>query len=429
MVDYININLWGRQIGAAVWNERTGFATFEYAPEFVAHSGLEVAPLTMPLAEGRTYSFGELNRTTFKGLPGLLADSLPDKFGNAVINSWLACQGRLPDSYNSLERLLYLGSRCMGALTFEPAEAVTIPMTDRLEIDELVAAAGEILSDRKRFATDLCDKTAGISQILQVGTSAGGARAKVVIAYNETTGEVRSGQTDAPIGFSHWLLKLDGVKDGALGDPAHFGRIEYAYYKMATAAGIDMTECRLLEENDRAHFMTRRFDRINGNDRVHTQTLCGIAHFDYNLPQAYSYEQLFQVMRALHLPYTAAEQMFRRMVFNVVARNQDDHTKNTTFLMNQQGEWSLAPAYDMTFAYNPSGDYTAHHQMTINGKSDRFTKNDLFAVAKQIHVKRPQMILEEVVDSVSQWSSIAKACGVSASQISAIAASHLLKIM
>lgn len=297
----------------------------------------------------------------------------------------------------------------MGALEFIPAKDDYLDKSSVIEISSLVQVAAEVLSDKSNLETNLKEDTKeALINIIKVSTSAGGQRAKAVIAYNDTTGEVRSGQLDAAEGFDHWLLKLDGVTNAVLGDPQHYGKIEYAYYKMALKAGIEMTECRLLEENGRSHFMTKRFDRRGGNEKIHMQTLCGMAHYDYKMLHAYSYEQAFQVMRRLRLPYGQAEQMFKRMVFNVIARNQDDHTKNISFLMDRTGTWMLSPAYDMSWAYNPKGEWTSHHQMSINNKWDNITRTDLLSVAEAMHIKKADSIINEICDAVSMWPIVAK---------------------
>lgn len=427
MVDYANVKLWGKLVGVVYWDVNRNIANFEYDPKFVKQ-GWDISPLKMPLHAGQIYTFPELNFETFKGLPGLLADALPDNFGNALINRWLAEQGRNADSYNPVERLLYQGKRSMGALEFEPAEKFISNTATKIELDTLVQAARYALSDKEKLHTQLNNSDKELLQIIKVGTSAGGARAKAVIALNDQTKEVKSGQLNAPEGFSHWLIKLDGVTNQQLGDPMHFGRIEYAYYKMAISCGIDMTECRLFEENERAHFMTRRFDRVGSNEKMHIQTLCGLAHFDFNIPGIYSYEQLFQTMRALNLPYTDAEQAFRRMVFNVVARNQDDHTKNISFLMDKNGKWRLSPAYDVAFAYNPSGMYTSQHQMSVNGKRDGFSRDDLLQVARSMNIKKANEIIEQVINSVATWVSVAKDVNLPEKQIDLIGATHRLFI-
>jgi len=424
MVNYAHIRIWEEVAGTVSWDSAREIASFEYDPKFIT-TGWDLSPLKMPFRAEQVYSFPELNKVTYKGLPGLLADSLPDKFGNALINRWLAEQGRDPDSYNPVERLLYLGKRGMGALEFEPAEKVVQNNSTKIELEGLIQAARYALADKEKQTADLHDEKE-ISQIIKVGTSAGGARAKAIIAYNENTGEIRSGQLNAPEGFLHWLIKLDGIDDRELKDPQHFGRIEYVYYLMAIACGIEMMESRLLAENGRYHFLTRRFDRMGNKEKLHMQTFCGLAHFDFNSPGIYAYEQLFQTMRTLRLPYTAAEQVYRRMVFNVVARNQDDHTKNVSFLMNKEGKWRLAPAYDMTYAYNPLGKYTSLHQMTINGKQDGITKSDFLQVAKSMNIKKANEIIEEVIESVSQWNRIAKEQGIPSSQIKMIEKAHRL---
>ena len=399
MVNLAHVKIWGEMVGYLFWREDTQTATFEYTPEF-RRLGLDLSPIAMPLASSRVYSFGNISRETFLGLPGLFADSLPDAYGKALLDRWLASNGR--NFANPVERLCYQGRRSMGALEFEPANNDYLETSTNIEIDSLVTTAREVLNQKEAFSTNLSDTKEALINIIKVGTSAGGQRAKAIIAYNDTTKEVRSGQIDAPDGFEHWLLKLDGVTNSELGDPQHFGKIEYIYHLLAKEAGIDMAECRLLEENGRAHFMTKRFDR-HCNHKIHMQTLCGIAHYDYKMLRAYSYEQAFQVMRRLRLPYNQAEEMYRRMVFNVVARNQDDHTKNISFLMNRTGKWSLSPAYDVSWAYNPQGDWTSKHQMSINNKWDDITREDLIQVAKNMNIKRYNEIIEQVVDAVSHW--------------------------
>lgn len=406
MVNLAKVYIWGEYAGAVLWNENTATATFEYEPSF-SKVGWELSPLMMPLKDNSPHAFGELSKGTFMGLPGLLADALPDAYGKALLDRWLASLGRT--FANPVERLCYQGKRSMGALEFVPAKDDYLEQSSSIEISSLVEVASEVLSNKAELDTNLKENTKeALVNIIKVSTSAGGQRAKAVIAYNDDTGEVRSGQVEAPKGFCHWLLKLDGVTNAALGDPQHYGKIEYVYYMMALRAGLEMSECRLLEENGRAHFMTKRFDRIGGNEKVHMQTLCGLAHYDYKMLHAYSYEQAFQVMRRLRLPYWQAEQMFRRMVFNVIARNQDDHTKNISFLMDKAGTWRLSPAYDVSWAYNPRGEWTSHHQMSINNKWDGITRTDLLSVAEAMHIKQANEIVNEVCDAVSMWSTLAK---------------------
>jgi len=413
------VRLWGRTIGAVSLQDGEEVASFEYDAAF-AQSGIQIAPIVMPLSR-RVYRFPELSRPTFLGLPGLLADSLPDKFGNALIDAWLASQGRQPDSFNAVERLCYTGERGMGALEFAPAIGPGARQTSRIEVGKLVELASEVLTRRNDLQASFAaeGREDALGDILRVGTSAGGARAKAVIAWNPITNEVRSGQVKAGKGFEYWLLKFDGVsgnKDKELEDPKGYGVIEYAYYLMALECGIDMSECRLFEENGRSHFMTRRFDRIVGGagEKLHMQSLCALAHYDFNMAGAYGYEQALLVMRQLQLPMQAIEQLFRRMVFNIVARNQDDHVKNIAFLMNKSGEWSLAPAFDMTYSFNPAGAWTASHQMTMNGKRDKFTMEDFNACAKIASMKRGRAakIVADVQATVSDWRSFADKAGV-----------------
>jgi serine/threonine-protein kinase HipA len=389
----------------------------------------------MVLRSGERYSFPALSRETFRGLPGLLADSLPDRYGDALINAWLATQGRSPESFNAVERLSYIGGRGMGALEFEPALGPSLRATEPLQVDALVELASEILSHREELHVSFADpkRGDGLQAILSVGTSAGGARAKAVIAWNPTTNEVRSGQVDAGPGFQHWLLKFDGVRgnrDKELEDPLGFGVVEYAYALMAREAGIVMSPCRLLEESGRRHFMTRRFDRLEGGDKLHMLTLGAIAHFDYNQAGAHSYEQALVVMHRLGLSMNAVEQQFRRMVFNVVARNQDDHVKNIAFLMERDGGWRLAPAYDLTHAYRPDGSWTNQHQMTINGKRDGFALDDVRAVAAVASMKRgrAEKIVAEVRSAVSQWGSFAQQARLDAGHAAQVAATHRLEL-
>lgn len=420
------VNLWGRTIGAVSIGNDTATATFEYDPAF-AESGIEIAPLTMPLS-GRLYSFPALRPETFHGLPGLLADSLPDRFGNALVDAWLARSGRTPDSFNAVERLCYTGARGMGALEYAPALRLGVSGSAPLEIERLVELASEVLTHRNNLQVWFHNegRELALKEILRVGTSAGGARAKAVIAWNPKTNEVRSGQVKAGKGFEYWLLKFDGVsgnKDKELEDPKGYGAIEYAYYHMALDAGITMTPCRLFEENGRRHFMTKRFDRLDDGSKLHMQSLCGIAHYDFNQAGAYGYEQALQVIRCLGLPMESLEEQFRRMVFNIVARNQDDHVKNIAFLMDKSGNWSLAPAFDMTYSYQPEGKWTSTHQMTMNGKRSGFLLDDFRTCAKSASMKRgrAETIIEEVQNVVCRWHDYADESCVSPRQRDKIA--------
>lgn len=427
------VQLWGRTIGAVSQEPGEAVAAFQYDPDFI-HSGIEPAPLMMSLSD-RVHRFPELALESFHGLPGLLADSLPDKFGNALINAWLAAQGRSAASFSAVERLCYTGVRGMGALEFAPILGPRPRKSSGIALDALVELASEVLSNRDALSGDFSapKREKALNDILRVGTSAGGARAKAVIAWNRETHEVRSGQLTVDPGFEHWLLKFDGVssnKDKELEDPRGFGAIEYAYARMAVAAGIQMSECRLLEENGRRHFMTRRFDRAADGAKRHMQSLGALAHYDFNLAGAYAYEQALQIIRRLGLPMAAVEEQFRRMAFNIVARNQDDHVKNIAFLMNPAGAWELAPAFDVTYSYNPEGAWTGRHQMTLQGKRDGFELDDFIACAEVAQMKRgrAEAIVGEVTEAVADWATFAEEAGVPASWAAAIQKHHRLEI-
>ena len=426
MVDIARVNLYGQPVGTFRWENNRQLAHFEYADSFIG-KGLEPSPILMPVRQGRIYSFSDIGRDTFKGLPGMLADSLPDTYGRALFDRWLALTGR--SSGNAVETLCFLGKRCMGALEFEPAMDAPYSPDVKIELDSLVEVASEALSEKEEFGANLEeDKKAAIAEIVRLGTSAGGQRAKAIIAYNPQTGEVRSGQIEAPEGFDYYLIKLDGVTaEAGFRETQNFGRLEYSFYRLVKECGIEMSDCSLIEENGRAHFLTKRFDRQNG-EKIHMQTLCGIAHYDYRNPRSYSYEQAFNVMRALRLPYSQAQEMFRRMVFNVVIRNQDDHTKNISFLMDRQGKWRLSPAYDMGFAYNPKGGWTAQHQMSINGKFDGITRQDLLEFARRNNIKEAAEIIDRIAEESSRWPRLAKECEVPQPMIDAIVPNLQLSI-
>jgi serine/threonine-protein kinase HipA len=404
------VRIWGTLAGAVAWDSASGIAAFEYDPAFKQRAW-EIAPLKMPVSGSRSmFSFPELRMAndgvydTFRGLPGMLADALPDRYGNQLINRWLAQQGRPPDSLNPIEMLCFIGTRGMGALEFEPAVLRESKRTFSIEIDSLVATAQKISDQRSAFTTNLNkEEEQAVLEIIKIGTSAGGARPKAVIAWNEKSGEVKSGQTRVPKGFEHWLIKLDGVSDAQTGSSHGYGRVEMAYYNMATACGIVMMPSRLLEENGRAHFMTRRFDREGNDVKHHIQSFCAMKHFDYNLVHSFSYEQLFQCMRELKLSYADAEQMFRRMVFNVIARNCDDHTKNFSFLLKQGGAWELAPAYDLCHAYRPGSGWVSQHALSINGKRQEIKKSDLLVIGESIRCKKASEIVDEIQDTIHQW--------------------------
>jgi serine/threonine-protein kinase HipA len=432
MSEKAGVRLWGRTIGAVLLEDGEETAVFQYTPEFAA-GGIEVSPLAMPLRP-EPYAFPALAYDAFKGLPGMLADSLPDRYGNALINRWLARQGRAPESASAVERLCYMGIRGMGALEFAPTKGPDPPEEEDIQVTELVTLASRVLSERGDFESTVAtgEEEDGLLKILSVGMSAGGARAKAMIAWEPETDRVRSGQVEAPPGFEHWLLKFDRVTgDGdreSLESPPGYGAIEHAYSRMALAAGLEMAPSRLFEEGGRRHFMTRRFDRPTGQAKLHMQSLGGMRHFDFNLDGAYSYEQALLTIRELGLPMDAIEQQFRRMAFNVVARNQDDHVKNIAFLMDRGGAWSLSPAYDVTYAYNPKRRWTRVHQMTLNGKRDDFDREDFVRCAEVASMKRGRAatILDEVASAVAEWPRFAEADGVHEREIERIARARRL---
>ncbi len=428
------VTLWGSRIAAVSIEPGGRIATFQYDPAFV-RSGVQVSPVHMPL-RAQPYRFPELPLGAFSGLPGLLADALPDRWGRALVSAWLSAQGRSESSFDVVERLCYVGARGMGALEFEPAhQPADVGAQADLEVRELVRLANEVLAEREAFVTELAENPdeEAMKAILTVGTSAGGARPKAIIAFNEHTGQVRSGQIDAGEGFRQWLLKFDGVSragDHGLQDPEGWGAIEYAYAQMAQRAGIEMTECRLLEEGGRRHFMTRRFDRPDGGGKLHVQTLGALEHVSYDDPGIHSYERAMLLMRRLGIGTPLIEQQFRRMIFNIVARNQDDHVKNTAFIMDRSGAWTLAPAYDVTFAYKPGNPWLEGHQMTVNGKRDHFTVEDLRAVEGLVGLKRGRAdaILAEVREVVTQWPAIAEQVRIDERAVDAIARAHRLTL-
>ena len=424
MITSAFIHIWGKRVGAIAWDDERGLASFEYEPSFLTNNW-DLAPLQMPIfgAANQVFSFPELRGSaTFKGLPGLLADVLPDRYGNSLINAWLASHGRPADSMNPVELLCFIGKRGMGALEFEPVSPKAHHGSSKIELTSLIHIAQEILLGKQNFNADLSrDDAKALSDILKIGTSAGGARAKCVIAFNPDTQEIRSGQADAPKGFGHWLIKFDGVSDLQIGNTTGYGRVEMAYSLMAKEAQIEMTECRLLEENDRAHFMTKRFDREQGQEKVHVQSFCAISHYDFTEITLFSYEQLFETMRMLLLPYTDAEQLYRRMVFNVMARNCDDHTKNFSFMMDKKSQWRLAPAFDICHAYRPGSAWVSQHSLSINSKRTDITRNDLQQVAKKMNIKKADAIIDQVHAAVSKWTAFATQTNVNKDLTEAIA--------
>lgn len=428
----VQVKIWDDLVGAVLWDEQRRVASFEFAPSFI-DKGIDLAPITMPLADiqrgERLFSFPNLNPQTFSGLPGLLSDSLPDAFGNQIIRSWLSSQGRSVNSINPIEKLSYVGIRGMGALEFEPSTTPFGRQTEDIAVASLLSLTNKVLE--KRQAVDLnltTDEEQAMKDLIRVGTSAGGQRPKAIIGFNPKTKSVKSGQFILPKGYEYYLLKFDGVNAGGLSDPAGYGRIEMAYHLMAKDCEIDMMPCKLLEENGRAHFMTQRFDRGTGGEKLHMQTLCAMAHYDFMRPGAYGYEDAFADMRELGLPYYDFEQQYLRMVFNVIARNQDDHTKNIAFLMPKGGEWRLSPAYDINWAYNPNGDWTSQHQMTIRGKRDGFTKSDLLEFGKEQSIKKATDHIDRVTEVISNWADYASTTDVAKSRVGAIAKTHRLNL-
>lgn len=409
MVDVAEVKLWGSLVGAIRWDASQQLGYFQYDPQFV-QKGWDLSPIKMPIDQGsRIYHFPELRKgrheteNAFNGLPGLVSDALPDKYGNKLIDVWLSRQGRPDNSMNPVEKLCFIGRRGMGALEFEPTSIKTGTNSFTLELDSLVQVAQKILHERDAFLVDLNkDKEKAMMEILKIGTSAGGARPKAVIAYHPKTRKIKSGQGNIPQGFEHWLLKLDGVSGTQFGESLGWGRVEYAYYLMAQDCEIEMNESRLLEENGRAHFMTKRFDRTD-NTKHHMQSLCGLQHYDFNDMYGYSYEQLFQTMRLLRLTYPEAEQMFRRMVFNVLATNYDDHTKNFSFILEKGQSWRLAPAYDLCFSYDSTNHWVSQQTLSINGKRTGITKEDLLTIAKQNSIKKGDKIIREINATVKSW--------------------------
>jgi len=400
------VKLWGKRIAAVSIDDDSPYVYFKYDDDFVT-SGINLSPIMMPLSS-EIFQFKTLPLTTFKGLPGLLSDSLPDQYGNKIIHAWLSSQDRSIDSFDIIERLCYIGKRGMGALEYYPTKHSEFNEVEDIDLDHLIALSNEILNAKEKIVTRREDE---LEEIIKVGTSAGGARAKAIIAYNEETKVIKSGQIDAGKGFTYWLLKLDGIDQK---EESSFTRREYAYYLMAIEAKIVMSESRLLEKDGYYHFMTKRFDRVADSDgeveKLHMQTLGALAHIDYHEPGVMSYERATDIMYMMGIKLNENKQFFRRMVFNVMARNQDDHVKNISFLMNKKGEWTLSPAYDITYAFNPEGKWTSRHQMTINSKAHDFSIDDLLKSADRMKIKREDatLIINDVRHALLKWDTFAK---------------------
>ncbi|MCG8040884.1 MAG: type II toxin-antitoxin system HipA family toxin [Candidatus Thiodiazotropha taylori] len=431
MVDKIQIaevKLWGKLVGALAFDEQKGLGTFEYTKAW-RESGLQISPLHLPLSD-RKFQFPELNRATYKGLPAAFADSLPDDFGNAVIDAWLARQGRDPGTFTPVERLQYMGQRGMGALEYFPQPGDRPRKAAELNLESLAEMAQKVIDGRTNL--QLAADTNGLETLFQVGTSAGGARAKAVVAVDKARRRIRSGQVELEDGYEHYLLKFDGIVESnrtqqTFGDPQGYGRMEYAYYLMARAVGIDISECELLQEGERAHFLTRRFDR-QGDRKLHYQSLCAMDHADYKQPGHYSYEALFGVLRSLRFNRPTALELYRRMVFNIVARNQDDHTKNFGFLMQQDGSWTLAPAFDLAYSYRADSKWVNSHQLTLNGKRDDFTLADLLQPAERFRPEAKR-IIQQITDTVADWPSYAARAGVPKKLSEVIRKNHRLNLI
>ena len=424
----------GFLVGALEYIDDDPAARFEYSPEWLQY-GFSISPIHIPLRSG-VFTFPSLSYPTYKGLPAIFADSLPDDFGNAIIDAWQARKGLDPSNFKPIDRLLYTGKRGMGALEYQPNANIGNDGIFEVDVTELVAMAQSVLTQREAFTATLTDENA-MANLLQIGTSAGGARPKAVIAINKERTKVLSGQVDAPDGYEHYLIKFDGIHDKnktrqTFGDPLGYSVMEYVYHLMARECGIDMMDCELFHEkgSNRRHFMTKRFDRVL-NQKYHCATLCAIDHADFKKPGHYSYEQLLGVLRKLNIGYESQVEIFRRMVFNVIARNQDDHTKNFSFYVDDDFKWNLAPAYDIAFSYRPGSEWVDQHQLSINGKRDNFSNDDLLAVAKLITnltPKKAQAIIDKTKSVVSQWPVLAADEGVPEWLIKQATDSHRLKI-
>ena len=410
-MNYAEVKLWGTLVGVVALAEGEQYASFQYDSPFL-QSGIQVSPLKMPLSDV-IYRFSELDKSAFHGLPGLLADTLPDRFGNAVFNAWLASIGKKKEDLTIIERLCYLANRGMGALEFIPALEYRAPIVEVLQVESLLQVVKEVLSNKEN---NILRPSDGLVSLMEVGTSAGGMRAKASLLYNDELKTFRSGQVNALPGETYWIIKFGGVDlrntDALVA--ANYSQIEYAYYLMARASGIRMNESRLYEFGGTYHFMTKRFDRIIDKDgkteKLHMQTLGALTHTSYNEPLLFSYEEAAQVMNKLGIGHNQIKEFYRRMIFNVITTNLDDHVKNTSFLMDRQGRWSLSPAYDLTLSFNPESKWTSQHQMFINGKAKDIMLDDVLKTAKAMSIKKPQAIkiINEVVYAVNKWSKWAK---------------------
>ncbi len=410
-VSSLEVHLWGTHVGSLAWEPAKQCYAFRFTPAF-RQLGIDPAPLKMPVARDTIWTFDDLGRATYQGLPAMISDSLPDAFGNRLIEATLLDYGLDQGAITPLDRLAYIGSRAMGAFRFKPSRGPSEKAT-AIDLRNLVDEARQAISTQPGGT-----EATTLQHIIQVGISAGGARPKAVVCWNPKTNTFRSGQFDAPAGFEHWLLKFDGIEKGQIdaNEPRNEGRVEYAYHLMARAAGLEMSDCRLHEEGGRAHFMTRRFDREGASTRHHIQTLCAMAHMDLKHAGAHSYTQLFDTLASLHLPDSSFQETFRRMAFNVMARNMDDHTKNHSFRLKERGNWELSPAYDLTYAHNPNGNWNHQHFLAVNRKHDNITRPDLLVDAERFSIADRKSILDQVASAVGRWPEFAAQAGVPSDQ-------------
>ena len=387
-------------VGVCDFTPHTGKVFFQYSPDFL-QTGIALSPLLMPL-ENRVFEFDErvYSPQTFRGLPPLIADSLPDDFGNKMLSQWLVKNNISQNALHPLEKLCYVGKRGMGALEYEPSYERE-DFNDNVSIADLLTVANEVYFHKTNEAIPLNDYSQSLSTLLRIGSSVGGARAKALIAINEKTQEIKAGDILQGEDYEYYLIKFDGLKDGKEIEPGGYGILEFIYHKMAVDSKIEMTECRLLAENGRSHFLTKRFDRTGGN-KIHTSTLCGMAGVDFRQPNLIGYEDVFRILNLLNMDYSQKEQLFRRMVFNVLAFNHDDHTKNISF-MYEGDKWQLAPAYDMVFAFDPESYWLRNHNININGKNNNITTDDILTVGEKFGIKKKEGILADIAEVIRNF--------------------------
>ena len=414
----VQVKLYDEILGTIDWNANKGSSIFQYSNNALNRE-IEPSPIIMPTQE-RIF---ETNRDhiNFHNLPYLLSDSMPDDFGNTMMKEWLKQKKLSIDDINPVDRLTYVGRRGMGALEYEPV-SYKENNNYNVTISELLEVAKKVLEGKEETSYDDLDKDS-LSDILRIGTSVGGARAKALVAIkfdsNKKITEIKSGDITQTEGYSYWLLKIDGANEKTLGEGEGLGKIEYAYYLLAKESGIEMSDSILFEENNRFHFLTKRFDRTDNGDKIHMQTFGALAGIDYKIQKASSYETLFRVMKRLSLPYYQFEQQYRRALFNVIARNHDDHVKNFSFLMDKVGKWKISPAYDINYSYSPGGTWTNVHQSSINNKFDNFSRDDLLSLGKTFGIKKANHILDEIIAAVNLWPKIATEVDIPKKEIEA----------